>query len=227
VPVAAPGTAGGELSATRAIAVLAAMAVAATVLVAVTVRVAARGLAAATAPPAVASGQLFMPAPAAAGGLPRRYRPLANPATLAAMNQFRRLFTGTIGAPASVAGLYAEPGRIDLATDAPGWVMYLGRNAPAGLRAPAALVNSVLAELTGPAGAGQPGTGRSWPVAAGPGGGSARCGTGVIGGMPVAVCGWATGHVVAALMSPTRDTSVGQLAALLLAMRPTLQMPAG
>ncbi len=206
------------LSPRTAIALLVAMALAAVLLVGVTVRIAGRGLAATTAAPLVPSGRLIVPAPAVAGGLPRRYRPLINALNLGEIAQFRQRFIAPFGADAGLyaAGLYVEPGRIDLATDTAGWIMYLGVNSPSSLGGPATAVSRLLASLAGT-------SGRTWPVPAGPGGGTARCGVAVIGGTPASVCAWATGQVAAALMSPARDTSAAQLEALLPKMRASLQ----
>ena len=202
----------------KAVALLVAMALAGVLLVGVTVRIAARGLAATTAAPLVPAGHLILPAAAVAGGLPRRYRPLINPLDLAEIAQFRQRFIATFGAAAGryAEGLYVEPGRIDLATDTAGWIMYLGMNSAASLGDPASAVSRLVASLAGP-------SARSWPVPAGPGGGSARCGVGVIGGTQASVCAWATGGVAAALMSPARDTSAAQLEVFLPGMRASLQ----
>jgi hypothetical protein len=207
-----------RLGARKAVALLVAMALAAVLLVGVMVRIAARGLAATTAAPLVPAGRLIVPAPAVASGLPRRYRPLVNPLDLAEMAQFRQRFTATFGAQAGryAAGLYAEPGRIDLATDTAGWIMYLGVNSRSSLGGPAAAVARLVASLAGP-------SARSWPVPAGPGGGSARCGVTVFGGTPASVCAWATGREAAALMSPARDTTAAQLEVYLPGLRASLQ----
>ena len=62
-----------------------------------------------------------------------------------------------------------------------------------------------------------------WPVTAGHRGGSANCTVAWLGQTSAAVCGWATGHTIGALVSPVRDTGVGELAALLTQMRYDLQ----
>lgn len=201
-----------------AIVLLLAMALAAGVLIAVTVRIAARGLAAATAAPPAPSGHLIVPAPAMAGGLPRRYRPPVNPLTLAAVTQFRQRFTASFGADSGhfAAGLYLEPGHVDIVTGTSAWIMYLGVTSRASLGAPAAAVSSLAASLAGP-------SGRSWPVPAGPGGGSARCGVTTIAGTQASFCAWATRDVAAALVSPARDTTSAELGAFWPRMRASLQ----
>ncbi len=104
------------LSPRTAIALLVAMALAAVLLVGVTVRIAGRGLAATTAAPLVPSGRLIVPAPAVAGGLPRRYRPLINALNLGEIAQFRQRFIAPFGADAGLyaAGLYVHVPRRQL-----------------------------------------------------------------------------------------------------------------
>jgi hypothetical protein len=45
----------------------------------------------------------------------------------------------------------------------------------------------------------------------------------IVGRTQVAMCGWATRYTIGALLSPTRDTSVTELAVLMSRMRPDLQ----
>jgi len=203
------------------------MAVAAIALISTTVVLATKALNAAPATPtaqgAVASsGQLAMPAPAFAATLSRRYEMPANQSILLAVAQFRRRFAVLLGgSPAAYpAGLYGEPGRVNPVTGGTGWVMYLGYNSRAGLGAPPATAARLMASLMG--GAAKP---RPWMTAAGPLGGSALCSGAVIGLTPMSVCVWATEHTAGALIAPAAVTTGGELSALMVAMRPSLQGP--
>jgi hypothetical protein len=184
-----------------------------------TVSLAIHGLSAAKASAAHSPTSLIMPAPERAAGLPRHYRLSDDRSDLLAIAQFRQRFARLQGRPVTAypAALYGEPGRIDLASGSPGWVMYLGYNARLSLGDPAATMTRLMASLAGPTPA------RSWPVPAGIQGGSARCMVAVIGPMRMSVCGWATDQTIAALMSPTRDTSVTELATLMQLMRANLE----
>jgi hypothetical protein len=62
-----------------------------------------------------------------------------------------------------------------------------------------------------------------WPVAAGQRGGSANCAMAWLGHTSVSVCGWATDHTIGALVSPARETTVRELATLMVKMRNDLQ----
>ncbi len=168
---------------------------------------------------ASASAPLIMPAPAQAAGFPRRYLSSASQSALLAIAQFRRRFAALRGGSTAAypAALYAEPGRIDLASDTGAWVIYLGYNAPAGLGDPAGTTGRLMARLAGPTPA------RSWQVPAGSQGGAARCMIAMFGLTRMSVCGWATEDTVAAVMSPAGDTSADELAALIPAMRLDLQ----
>lgn len=170
--------------------------------------------------PAAPAGQLIFPAPATAAGLPRHSPIVLNHGIKLAVGQFRRRFALLLNGSTAPypAELYNEPGRVDLATGAPGWVMYLGFNERSNLADPAAAVTRLMGSLAGPSA-----TVRPWQVAAGPAGGIAKCVVAIIGQTQVSVCGWATDNTIGALMSPTRDTNVSQLAVLMSLMRPDLQ----
>jgi hypothetical protein len=58
-----------------------------------------------------------------------------------------------------------------------------------------------------------------WRVAAGHRGGSANCTIAWLAQTRVSLCGWANEHTIGALASPTRDTSVAELATLMIKMR--------
>ncbi len=96
--------------------------------------------------------------------------------------------------------------------------MYAGFNERPGLTAPAATLDSLMAGLAGPGA-----TLRPWQVTARPAGGTAKCVVAIVGLTQVAVCGWATDHTIGAVMSPTRDTTVNELAMLMGLMRYDLQ----
>ncbi len=165
------------------------------------------------------AGQLAAPAPDEAGGLPLRSPVVGNQGTRRAIAEFRRRF-GELTSHRLAAypiGLYSEPGRVDPVTNAPAWIMYLGFNAPAEQTSPMVTVGALLTTLAGPAAHDRP-----WRVAPGPAGGAAKCVITVISRTQMAVCGWATGWTMGALMSPTRDTNVTELAYLMSRMRPDL-----
>ncbi len=195
---------------------LAIMTLAAVVLIATTV---ALGLRAAHPQPGHPAARLAVPAPAAAAGLPRGYLPIRNRQAGAAIADFRQRFAGTLmpGSHARYpAALYREPGTADLVTGSPGWVMYLGYNAPASLGSPAATARRLIDALARS-------SGLPWQVAAGRRGGAAWCVVTVIARTPMSVCTWATGQTAGAVMSPTRDTPADELAALLPQFRVNVQ----
>lgn len=208
------------VSRTKAVLALTGMTFAALILACTAALLAVRGFAAGSARSAVSAGRLIVPAPPAAGGLPRHPAVVRDHGTELAIAEFRRRFASLLDGPAAAfpAGLYDEPGRVDPAADHPAWVMYLGFNEPSKLADPAATVTRLMASLTGPADKVRP-----WQVAAGPAGGTAKCSVAVIGLTQVSVCGWAAGRTVGAVMSPMRDTGVGELAFLMARMRPDLQ----
>ena len=168
-----------------------------------------------------ASALLAVPAPEEAGGFPRNFPPSGNPGLNAAIAQFRRRFSAAMSPRPGAGyldGFYREPGTVDLATGASGWMMYLGYNAPAGLGPARATVARLMASLLA-----GPGPAIPWQVPPGRPGGSALCGVTVIARTPVAVCGWATRRTAAAIISPTQDTTAGELAVLMARMRRNLQ----
>ncbi len=165
------------------------------------------------------AGQLAAPAPDEAGGLPLRSPVVGNQGTRRAIAEFRRRF-GELTSHRLTAypiGLYSEPGRVDPVTNAPAWIMYLGFNPPTEQASPVVTVGALLTTLAGPAAHDRP-----WRVAPGPAGGAAKCVITVISRTQMAVCGWATGWTMGALMSPTRDTNVTELAYLMSRIRPDL-----
>lgn len=167
---------------------------------------------------AAASSPLVVPAPAVAGGLPRRYLPVREPATLQLIAEFIRRFTTVAGSyTGRPAALYREPGAIDIANEQ-GWVMYLGHNSAASLGTPNVTIGRVMAALTATS---APET--SWPTAPGPRGGSAQCALTLLGTTTVTLCAWATEHTIGALMSPTAETKRNELAVLMRVMRLDLQ----
>lgn len=200
-----------------AIPVLALLVVAGLALTSVIVGLVRAGMNAASGATA-ASSPLVVPAPALAGGLPRRYLPVRDPATLQLVAEFTRRFTTVAGSyTGRPAALYREPGAIDMANEQ-GWVMYLGRNSAAGLGTPNVTIGQVMAALTATS---APET--SWPTAPGPRGGSAQCALTLFGATTVTLCAWATEHTIGALMSPTAETKRNELAVLMRVMRLDLQ----
>jgi len=168
---------------------------------------------------AAAASPLAVPAPALAGGLVRRYLPVHNTMTQELIAEFIRRFTAATGSyTGHPAALYREPGTVDLATNGPGWVMYLGHNSTASLGAPDLTIGRVTDALTGTSAPNS-----FWRVAPGPRGGSARCAITHFGGTPVALCAWATQYTIGALMSPTTSTRGNELANLMPLMRLDLQ----
>lgn len=168
---------------------------------------------------AAAAIPLAEPAPALAGGLPKRDEPVHSIVIQQLISRFARRFTAASGSLAGrPSAIYREPGTVDLTTDEAGWVMYLGHNSAASLGAPASTVGRVMALLIG-----KPAPGVSWPASAGPRGGSARCGNALFGTTAVALCVWATDHTIGALMSPIADTRGKELGVLMPLMRLDLQ----
>lgn len=208
------------ISRKKAVLALTGMTVAALILACTVAALAVRGFAAGSARRAGSAGRLIVPAPLAAGGLPRHQRVVRDHGAQLAIAAFRQRFAALLDDPAAgyPAGLYDEPGRLDPAVGHPAWVMYLGFNEPSKLADPAAAVTRLMASLGGPADKVRP-----WQVAAGPAGGTAKCSVAVIGLTQVSVCGWATDSTVGAVISPMRDTGVSELAFLMARMRPDLQ----
>jgi hypothetical protein len=187
-------------------------------------------------------GPLVIPAPRIAGGFPRRFGAISDPAVLAIVREFRQRFeaTGTDlvagartapGPPAPgsatsardirtsrTSGLYGEPGHLDPATFRSSWVMYFGLDTTGLLGHPSVTIIRLMKGLLGPGAKVGP-----WPVASGHRGGSANCTVAWLGQTSVSVCGWATDHTVGALVSPVRDTAVRELAVLMVKMRYDLQ----
>lgn len=162
---------------------------------------------------------LAVPAPGSAGGLPRHDPSVHNAAMLALVAEFARRFTTVTGSlSGQPSGLYREPGAVDPASGEPAWIMYLGQNSATPLGAPDVTISRVMAALTGSSAPGS-----SWPVTAGPLGGTAHCALAAFGTTSVSLCAWATEHSIGALMSPTADTRGNELAVLMPLMRADLQ----
>lgn len=168
---------------------------------------------------AAAQSPLVVPAPEQAAGLPKHDPPLHNAIAQQLITEFISRFTSAVGSYTDQpTALYREPGTIDLATDQPGWVMYLGDNATANLGAPGVTIRRVMTALTRTSA-----PGAFWPVAPGPRGGSAGCAIALYGSTTVSLCAWATENTIGALMSPLADTRGNELAALMPLMRLDLQ----
>jgi hypothetical protein len=167
-----------------------------------------------------AASPLVVPAPGVAGGLPRLFTPVTSDTTQELIDQFRDRFAAAGGTSASdqPSALYREPGTLDLATDKPAWVLYVGYNSDAGLGAPRATVLKLMSTLTGNS---LPSS--SWSIDAGARGGSARCAIAKITDISVSICAWATANTFGALMSPAADTKSDELAVLMPQMRLDLQ----
>ena len=168
-----------------------------------------------------AAAPLAAPAPAYADGLPRLSNTIVQPdTTLALIAQFRDRFVAATGDDpgGQPSGQYREPGALDLATDKPAWVMYVGYNSDASLGSPKTAILKLMNSLTGNS---LPSS--SWSIPAGDRGGSARCAITKITDISVSICAWATDNTYGALMSPTADTKGDELAVLLPQMRLDLQ----
>jgi hypothetical protein len=209
----------------RAVLALAALTLAAIALAWTSVALALKGFASDLAGSHAAAGELLYPAPPNAGALPVHSRVIGNRGTQRAIEVFRHRFAAAIDSHASggqaasfPTALYNEPGRPDPVTGTAAWVMYAGFNEQPGLSDPAATLNSLMAKLAGPGA-----TLRPWQVDAGPAGGIAKCIVAIVGQTQVAVCGWATDRTIGAVMSPTRDTTVNELALRMSLMRSDLQ----
>lgn len=175
------------------------------------------GLSAAASSPS-ATSPLVVPAPAVAGGLPRHYQPVTDTVTQALITEFIHRFKGITGSAGHPSALYREPGTIDLATDQPGWVMYLGFNSVKNLGTPSATIDRIMANLIE-----NSAPDSYWVAAPGARGGGARCAIALFGSTTVSLCAWATEHTIGALMSPTADTRGNELAVLMPLMRLDLQ----
>ncbi len=116
------------------------------------------------------------------------------------------------------SGLYGQPGHIDPVTGRLAWVMYLGLDANAKLGIPSHVVARLMLGILG-----ADAKVVRWRVAAGQRGGRASCTVAWLAHIRVSVCGWASDHTIGALASPTRDTSVAELATLMIKMRLDLQ----
>jgi hypothetical protein len=223
-----------------ALTLLAIMTAAAVLLAWATISIAERGVAASHAAGKRSAGPLVIPAPKSAGGLPMRFGSTAAPGSAAIVTELRHRF-GAVGyrlvadarkaaetggnaraatkiTAAWTSGLYGQPGHLDPATNKPAWVMYLGLDATAQVGAPADSVGRLMLGLLGPYAKIGP-----WRVSAGHRGGAANCTVAWLGQTMVGVCGWATNHTIGALASPLRDTSVAELATLMISMRYDLQ----
>ncbi|HUD38730.1 MAG TPA: hypothetical protein VMR14_17650 [Streptosporangiaceae bacterium] len=201
-----------------AVPVLVGLVIAALALIGVIIALAGVGFSTAIGSTAAAS-PLAVPAPAVAGGLPRHYQPVRNPATIILIHDFVQRFDTTsgsqVGQPSAV---YREPGSLDPVTDQPGWVLYLGYNSRSDLGSPTATVSRLIASLI------QTSTPESsWTAEPGKRGGSARCAIALIDNTTVSVCAWATDRTYGALLSPTSDTRGNELAVLMPVMRLDLQ----
>jgi hypothetical protein len=188
------------------------------------------------------AGSLVIPPPRVASGLPRRPRavdePGAGPIVTALRQRFGVLGAALVadarraakaaasGAPARpvtaiwTSSLYGQPGHIDPVTGRQAWVMYLGLDASSTLGLQADVISRLMMGIIGPYAKVGP-----WPVAAGQRGGTANCTVAWLARASVSVCGWTNGHTIGAVASPTRDTSVAELATLMAKMRFDLQHP--
>jgi hypothetical protein len=240
-PAGKPGGDGKRMKARWAISLLAVMAVLIAALAWATVSLAERGIAGSQAAAKRMSGPLVIPAPRSAGGLPRRFGAISEPGTAAIVAELRHRF-GAIGyglvsdartaAEAATqegrqartvtagwtSGLYGQPGHLDPDTNKPAWVMYLGLDATARLGAPSETVGKVMLTILGPYAKIGP-----WRVNSGHRGGASNCTVAWLAQTMVGVCGWASDHSIGVIASPIRDTSVAELATLLIRMRYDLQ----
>jgi hypothetical protein len=216
-----------------AVPLLALMTAVAVLLAWATISLAERGVAASASAGKISAGPLVVPAPRWAAGLPRRYVTTPDPADQAIVRQFRQRFAAVTGQLLSAArradhgrpvtairpdGLYGQPGHVDPRTGRPSWVVYLGLQSSAALGRPIDTIGSLMMGFLGKHSKIGP-----WPVAAGHRGGQANCTFAWLGGNEVSVCGWATGRTVGVVASPTRETSVSELAMLLIQMRYAFQ----
>ena len=210
------------------------MTAAAVLLTWATASLAEGGIRASQAATAISAGPLVAPAPRSAGGLPLRLYTNQDRADQLIITQLKQKFSAVSsrllavaarhGGPAASAGvirpsgLYGEPGHLDPLTSRPSWVMYLGLQSPASLGQPASTIGTLMMGILGKYSKIGP-----WPVAAGHRGGQGSCTVAWLGNTDVSVCGWASGRTVGIVASPARETSVGELATLLIKMRYGLQ----
>lgn len=228
----------GTLTTLRAASLLTVMTIVAAGLAWATVSLAKRGIASSEAAVRFSAGPLVSPAPKHAGALPRRFGPISQEGAGPIVAELRQRF-GAIGAgliadarraaaaatqrpvtAAPISALYAQPGHVDPVTTRPAWVMYLGLDATAKIGIPAEVVGRLMMGILGPTTQVGP-----WRVAPGHRGGSANCAPAWLARTEVSVCGWASDHAIGVFASPTRDTSVAELAMLMIKMRFDLQNP--
>lgn len=225
--------AGRPIRAWWAVPLIALMTAAAVALAWVTVSLAEAGVAATHAAASISGGPLVAPAPRSAGELPRRFSTTPNPADQLIISQLEQRFSAISGQLLAAAGranparpvtairpsgLYGQPGHLDPLTSQPSWVLYLGLQSSATLGHPLDTISSLMMGILGKYSKVGP-----WPVAAGHRGGQANCTLAWLGKTEVSVCGWATGRTIGVVASPERETSVRELAMVLIQMRYELQ----
>jgi hypothetical protein len=225
-----------------AISLLVVMAVLAALMTWATVSLARRAMASGPADANYVAGSLVIPPPKVAAGLPMRPGAVGEPGAGPIVTVLRLRF-GALGAvliadarraanaaassaPARpvtaiwTSSLYGQPGHIDPVTGRQAWVMYLGLNASSTLGLQGDVISRLMMGIIGPYAKVGP-----WPVVAGHRGGTANCTVAWLAQTSVSVCGWTNGHTIGAVASPTRDTSVAELATLMAKMRFDLQHP--
>ena len=217
----------------RALAVFVTTALVGTALVWTTEHIARITLAARATSARPAPGPLVVPAPTQAGDLPLRAGPIYQAAEKQVLKVFRHRFAlaadatdGDVDAASRPGGIYGEPGHIDPATGYTAWILYLGLGTHGTLGDPATTISRLLTALEGTRAlttARRVAAGSTVPVLAGSRGGAAACTVTAMAGVKVAVCGWATQRTAGVLVSPLSAGSTADLAALMLAMRPSLQ----
>lgn len=217
-----------------AIPVIALMTAAAALLTWATASLAQGGIRASHAASAISAGRLVAPAPRSAGRLPLRVDATVDPADQAIITRLERRFSsvssrlltaaphdGTAAGPTVAvrpSGLYGEPGHLDPLTSRPSWIMYLGMQSSANLGQPSSTIGTLMMGILGKYSRIGP-----WPVASGHRGGQASCTDVWLANTEMSACGWASGRTIGILASPARETSVGELATLLIKMRYDLQ----
>jgi len=237
-----------------AVPLLAAMTAAAVFLGWATISLARTGFAATQAAASRAGGPLVVPAPRAAGNLPRRFGARIDPASASIAAKVHERFAA-VGTQLMAAAERADSGAAGKAAAGSGGPAGAGQAGgkltaviPSGLYGEPGHLDPVTNrpawilydgfDATGRLG--QPGTTVTslmmgilgkwskvgpWRVPAGHRGGAANCTVAWLASTSVAVCGWATDRTMGVIASPVRDTGVRELATLLLKMRYDLQRP--
>jgi hypothetical protein len=168
---------------------------------------------------ATVSEKLITPAPERAGGLVQQNAVERGASFQAIRVRFRNEYGAKLqGAMSSYTiALYKSAAGADSTASRLTTVLYIGFNSRT-IENPSSEMNGLIGGITGTMT-----DVRSESVAAGPGGGTAKCLSGESGGESVSVCAWTTARTIGVILTPARQASTSRLATLMRQMRPDLQ----